>query len=72
MTSVRFPTGPPQAPFLHLFLPRGAVTLEGVGPLHTGDAARFTATGGHKITATEPTEILLWKCTRPSRLSRRA
>lgn len=51
----------PEAPFLHLFVPRGAVTLEGVGPLHTGDAARFTASGGHKVTATEAAEILLWE-----------
>ena len=26
----------PEAPFLHLFVPRGAVTLEGAGPLSTG------------------------------------
>ena len=43
-----------------LFVPRGAVTLEGAGNLVTGDAVRFTATGGQKITATEPAEILVW------------
>jgi redox-sensitive bicupin YhaK (pirin superfamily) len=51
----------PDAPFLHLFVPRGAVILEGTGPLGTGDAARFTATGGQRVTATEPAEILLWE-----------
>jgi quercetin 2,3-dioxygenase len=51
----------PEAPFLHLFVPRGAVTLEGAGQLATGDAVRFTATGGQKVTATEPAEILVWE-----------
>lgn len=44
----------PEAPFLHLFVPRGSVTLEGAGPLATGDAVRFTATGGQRVTAIEP------------------
>jgi redox-sensitive bicupin YhaK (pirin superfamily) len=51
----------PSAPYLHLFVPRGAVTLEGVGQLHTGDAVRFTATGGQRITATEAAEVLVWE-----------
>lgn len=51
----------PEAPFLHLFVARGAVTLEGAGQLATGDAVRFTATGGQKVTATEPAEILVWE-----------
>jgi redox-sensitive bicupin YhaK (pirin superfamily) len=51
----------PEAPFLHLFVPRGAVTLEGAGQLVTGDAVRFTATGGQTVTATEPAEILVWE-----------
>lgn len=51
----------PEAPFLHLYLPRGVVTLEGAGTLNTGDAVRFTATGGQKVTATEPAEILVWE-----------
>ncbi len=51
----------PDAPFLHLFVPRGAVTLEGAGPLVTGDAVRFTATGGQRVTATEPAEVLVWE-----------
>jgi len=51
----------PEAPFLHLFVPRGSVTLEGAGPLAAGDAVRFTATGGQQVTAVEPAEILVWE-----------
>ena len=51
----------PDAPYLHLFVPRGSVTLEGAGPLSAGDAVRFTATGGQQVTATEPAEILVWE-----------
>ncbi|MDO0973662.1 pirin family protein [Mycolicibacterium frederiksbergense] len=51
----------PQAPYLHLFVPRGAVSLEGAGEMLEGDAARLTATGGQRVTATEPSEILLWE-----------
>lgn len=51
----------PDAPFLHLFVARGAVELEGSGPLGSGDAVRFTATGGQRVTATEPAEILVWE-----------
>ncbi|MGH3709765.1 MAG: pirin family protein, partial [Pseudonocardiaceae bacterium] len=51
----------PEAPFLHLFVPRGALTVEALGAVHTGDAVRFTATNGQQVTATEPAEILLWE-----------
>ncbi len=51
----------PDAPYLHLFVPRGEVSLEGAGVLHEGDAVRFTATGGQTVTAVEPTEILVWE-----------
>ena len=51
----------PEAPFLHLFVPRGRVTLEGAGPLEAGDAVRLTATGGQQVTAAEPAEILVWE-----------
>ena len=51
----------PEAPFLHLFVPRGRVTLEGAGSLDAGDAVRFTATGGQRVTAEEPAEILVWE-----------
>jgi redox-sensitive bicupin YhaK (pirin superfamily) len=51
----------PDAPFLHLFVPRGLVDLEGAGVLGAGDAVRFTATGGQRVTAIEPSEILVWE-----------
>ncbi len=51
----------PEAPYLHLFVPRGVVDLEGAGRLDTGDAVRFTATGGQRVTATEAAEILVWE-----------
>lgn len=51
----------PYAPFLHLFVPVGAVDLEGAGPLLEGDAVRLTASGGQRVTAVEPSEILIWE-----------
>jgi redox-sensitive bicupin YhaK (pirin superfamily) len=51
----------PTAPYLHVFVPRGEVTLEGAGPLHEGDAVRFTASGGQRVTATAPSELLVWE-----------
>jgi redox-sensitive bicupin YhaK (pirin superfamily) len=51
----------PDAPYLHLFVPRGNVALEGTGGVAAGDAVRFTATGGQRVTATEPSEILVWE-----------
>ncbi len=51
----------PEAPWLHLFVARGAVDLEGAGALSAGDAVRFTGTGGQHVTASEPAEVLLWE-----------
>ena len=51
----------PEAQYLHLFVARGAVNLEGAGALAEGDSVRFTATGGQKVTAAEPAEILVWE-----------
>jgi redox-sensitive bicupin YhaK (pirin superfamily) len=51
----------PEAPYLHVFVARGEVVLEGAGALATGDAVRLTATGGQRITATAPAEILVWE-----------
>jgi quercetin 2,3-dioxygenase len=52
----------PAAAFVHLFLARGAVDLEGTGPLATGDAARMTAAGGQRITAgPRGAEVLVWE-----------
>jgi quercetin 2,3-dioxygenase len=51
----------PEAPFLHLFVARGSVDLEGAGRLSEGDAVRLTATGGQRVTGVEPAEILVWE-----------
>jgi quercetin 2,3-dioxygenase len=51
----------PAAPYLHLFVAAGSVDLEGAGGLHAGDAVRFTATGGQRVTAAEPAELLVWE-----------
>ena len=51
----------PEAPYLHLFVTRGPVHLEGSGVLSTGDAVRLTGTGGQRVSATDPAEILLWE-----------
>jgi redox-sensitive bicupin YhaK (pirin superfamily) len=51
----------PQAPYLHLFLPRGRVILEDAGELCEGDAVRFTASDGRRVAAAEPSELLIWE-----------
>jgi redox-sensitive bicupin YhaK (pirin superfamily) len=51
----------PQAPYLHLFVPRGRAIMEGAGALEQGDAVRFTNADGRQLTASEPTELLIWE-----------
>ena len=51
----------PDAPYVHLFVARGDVTLEGAGAVAAGDAVRFTATGGQRLAASAPAEILVWE-----------
>jgi redox-sensitive bicupin YhaK (pirin superfamily) len=51
----------PDAPHLHVFVARGAVDLEGAGRLDEGDAARFTATGGPRLTGAVEAEVLVWQ-----------
>ncbi|HVC68253.1 MAG TPA: pirin family protein [Acidimicrobiales bacterium] len=51
----------PEAPFLHLFVPRGSVELEGVGRLDEGDAVRLTAAGGRRVTGVADAEVLVWE-----------
>ena len=51
----------PEAPFVHLYVARGAVELEGAGELITGDAARVTVSEGQRLTAKGPTEVLVWE-----------
>ena len=53
----------PDARFAHLYIAKGAVTLEGAGRLETGDAVRLTTAGTPKLIADDKTgaEILLWE-----------
>ena len=51
----------PEAPFLHLFVTRGSIHLEGAGELAAGNAARLTATGGQRVRAPAAAEFLLWE-----------
>jgi redox-sensitive bicupin YhaK (pirin superfamily) len=51
----------PHAPYLHVFVARGSVTLEDAGALGEGDAVRLTESGGQRVTATEPSEVLVWE-----------
>jgi hypothetical protein len=51
----------PEAPYVHLFVARGSVELEGGGPLSAGDAVRITASDGRRVTATADAEILAWE-----------
>ena len=51
----------PEAPYLHLYIAAGAAELEGAGRLDEGDAVRFTAAGGRRVSATSPVELLCWE-----------
>jgi quercetin 2,3-dioxygenase len=51
----------PNAPYVHLFAARGRVTLEGVGELREGDAVRLRDADGRRVTAAEPSEVLVWE-----------
>ena len=51
----------PDAPYVHLFVPRGNVELEGAGAVNEGDAVRLTGVGGQRVTATDSAEILVWE-----------
>ncbi|HUO39031.1 MAG TPA: pirin family protein, partial [Mycobacterium sp.] len=51
----------PQAPYLHLFIAAGKVTLEGAGHVAEGDAVRLTGSGGQRVIAGLPAEVLVWE-----------
>ncbi|MEV0294245.1 pirin family protein [Nocardia sp. NPDC050710] len=51
----------PDAPYTHLFVARGEVEMEGVGTLYEGDAVRLTRTGGQRVEANGPAEIMVWE-----------
>ncbi|MER5636175.1 pirin family protein [Kitasatospora sp. NPDC002227] len=50
------------APFVHLYVAKGEIALEGAGLLREGDAARIAAAEGQRITAgAEGAEVLMWE-----------
>jgi redox-sensitive bicupin YhaK (pirin superfamily) len=54
----------PDAPYVHLYIARGPVDLEGAGRLAEGDAARMIAADGRTVTAPvdgNGAEILAWE-----------
>ncbi|OBK15825.1 pirin family protein [Mycobacterium asiaticum] len=51
----------PAAPYLHAFVVRGRVTCEDAEDLGEGDAARFTDSDGRRLTAQQPSEVLVWE-----------
>lgn len=51
----------PRAPYLHLFVARGRVSVEGIGAVNEGDAVRFTDADGRRVSAGEPSELLIWE-----------
>jgi redox-sensitive bicupin YhaK (pirin superfamily) len=51
----------PPAPYLHLFVPSGAVTVEEVADLGQGDAVRFTGADARRVTALTSAEVLIWE-----------
>ena len=52
----------PEAPYLHLFVAKGAVDLDGAGRLVAGDAVRLTGAPGFGVRADpEGAEVLVWE-----------
>lgn len=51
----------PAAPFAHVYLARGRMYLEAEGDLESGDAARLTGAGERRLTAVDPSEVLIWE-----------
>lgn len=54
--------GLPAAPYVHLFVAEGTVSLEGAGDLGTADAVRLTGVDGPRATAgPDGAELLVWE-----------
>lgn len=51
----------PDAPFVHVYVARGQLSLEAEGVLESGDAARLTAAGERRLEAVDPSEVLIWE-----------
>ena len=50
----------PTGPLAHLYVLRGAVDLEAVGPLGPGDSLRVTGEAALRVTARTEAELLVW------------
>lgn len=50
----------PAGPLAHLFVLRGALDLEAVGPLAAGDSVRLTGEAALRARAVSETELLVW------------
>jgi redox-sensitive bicupin YhaK (pirin superfamily) len=52
----------PDAPFVHVFVARGDIDLDGADALHAGDAVRLTDGGSRAMTAGDhDAEVVLWE-----------
>jgi hypothetical protein len=53
----------PDADYVHVYIARGSVTLQGAGTLNEGDAVRLTGAGALSLTASPLTgaEVLIWE-----------
>ncbi len=51
----------PVAPYVHLYVARGSVELDGAGELATGDAVRIAGSEGRRVTARGDAEVLVWE-----------
>jgi redox-sensitive bicupin YhaK (pirin superfamily) len=53
----------PDSPYVHLYVAKGAVLLEGAGVLKEGDAVRLAAAGTPRLTADDKigAEVLIWE-----------
>jgi redox-sensitive bicupin YhaK (pirin superfamily) len=51
----------PDARFVHLFVARGVIDLEGAGVLNVGDSLRLTDGGGQRVHARTSAEVLVWE-----------
>ena len=49
------------APYVHLYVARGSVDVEGVGVLDYADALRSTVEFGRRVTAVADAEIIVWE-----------
>lgn len=51
----------PSAPYLHVFIARGRLQIDGIDEVADGDAVRFTDAADYRVTAVEPSEMLVWE-----------